>query len=51
VARDAAVVLGAVGGAATCASGAITAYTAEMLMAGSGVRAEVASNRRYAQAK
>jgi hypothetical protein len=73
--------LGAVGGAATCAAvltlfvgalrnaavasvlfttfglavirtlGAIAAYTAEMLMAGSGVRAEVASNRRSAQAK
>jgi hypothetical protein len=81
VALDAAVVLGAVGGAATCAAvltlfvgalrdatvasvlfttfglavictlGAIAAYTAEMLMAGSGVRAEVASNRRSAQAK
>jgi Protein of unknown function (DUF2721) len=76
VALDAAVVLGAVGGGATCASvivlflgalsdptiaevsfltfglalictlGAIGAYTAEMLMAGSGVRAEVAAKRK-----
>ena len=81
VALDAAVVLGAVGGAATCASvivlflgalsdsmiaqvsfgtfglalvctlGAIIAYTAEMLMAGSGVRAEVAANRNIAEPK
>jgi Protein of unknown function (DUF2721) len=78
VALDAAVVLAAIGGAATCASvlvlflgafsdsmvasvsfgtfglalvctlGAICAYTIEMLMAGSGVRAEAAANRRPA---
>lgn len=79
VALDAAVVLGAIGGAATCASvlvlfvgavsdptiasvsfatfglalvctlGAIGAYTLEMLMAGSGVRAEVRANRQAAR--
>jgi hypothetical protein len=79
IALDAAVVLGAIGGAATCASvftlfvgalrdatvasvlfttfgvavactiGAIAAFTAEMLMAGSGVRAEVAAGRRSSQ--
>jgi Protein of unknown function (DUF2721) len=78
VALDSAVVLGAIGGAATCASvlvlfvgavsdptiarisfatfglalvctlGAIGAYTLEMLMAGSGVRAEVRANRKAA---
>jgi len=76
---DMAVVLGAVGGAVTCASvlvlflgavsdpviasvsfgtfglalvctlGAICAYTAEMLMAGSDLRAEVAANRQAAE--
>jgi hypothetical protein len=80
LALDAAVILGAIGGAATCASvltlfvgalrdatiaavlftsfglavictlGAIGAYTAEMLMTGSGVRAEAAANRGPAQA-
>jgi type IV secretory pathway VirB6-like protein len=75
VALDIAVVLGAIGGAATCgavlalflsyllgttiatvllglfglavisALGAIIAYTAEMLMAGTGIRAEVAQSR------
>src|ERR1700758_2779370 len=75
LALDAAVLLGALGGAATCASvltlfvgalrdatvasvlfttfglavmctiGAIGAFTAEMMMAGSGVRAEVAAGR------
>ena len=79
IALDAAVVLGAIGGAATCASvftlfvgalrdatvasvlfttfgtavactiGAITAFTVEMLMAGSGVRAEVAAGRRSSE--
>ena len=79
IALDAAVVLGAIGGAATCASvftlfvgalrdatvasvlftafgiavactiGAITAFTVEMLLAGSGVRAEVAAGRRSSQ--
>jgi hypothetical protein len=79
VALDAAVVLGAIGGAATCASvlvlflgavsdptiarisfatfglalvctlGAIGAYTLEMLLAGSGVRAEVRANRKAAE--
>lgn len=79
IALDAAVVLGAIGGAATCTSvftlfvgalrdatvatvlfttfgiavgctiGAITAFTAEMLMSGSGVRAEVAAGRRSSQ--
>ena len=79
VALDTAVVLGAVGGAATCASvlvlflgalsdstiasvsfatfglalvctlGAIGAYTLEMLMAGSGMRAEVRANRQAAE--
>ena len=78
IALDIAVVLAAVGGAATCGSvltlfvgalrdatvasvlfttfgvavactiGAIAAYTTEMLMAGSGVRAEVAAQRRSA---
>ena len=76
---DAAVVLAAIGGAATCTSvltlfvgalrdatvasvlfttfglavactiGAIGAFTAEMLMAGSGVRAEVAAGRRSSE--
>ena len=76
LALDAAVVLGAVGGAATCAAvlalfvgalreatiasvlfalfglavvcalGAIVAFTTEMLMAGTGIRAEVAQSRR-----
>jgi Protein of unknown function (DUF2721) len=76
---DAAVLLGAIGGAATCASvftlfvgalrdatvasvlfttfgaavactiAAIAAFTAEMLMTGSGVRAEVAARRRSAE--
>ena len=76
IALDVAVVLAAIGGAATCGSvltlfvgalrdatvasvlfttfgvavactiGAIAAYTTEMLMAGSGVRAEVAAQRR-----
>jgi Protein of unknown function (DUF2721) len=79
LALDTAVVLGAVGGAATCASvftlfvgalrdatvasvlfttfglavactiGAIAAFTVEMLMAGSGVRAEVAAGRRSSE--
>jgi hypothetical protein len=79
IALDAAVVLGAIGGAATCASvftlfvgalrdatvasvlfttfgtavactiGAITAFTVEMLLAGSGVRAEAAAGRRSSQ--
>ena len=78
IALDIAVVLAAIGGAATCGSvltlfvgalrdatvasvlfttfgvavactiGAIAAYTTEMLMAGSGVRAEVAAQRRSA---
>jgi hypothetical protein len=78
LALDAAVILGAVGGAATCgavlalllgelqestiasllfglfaiavlcALGAIVAFTAEMLMAGTGIRAEVAAGRRTA---
>ena len=78
IALDVAVVLAAIGGAATCGSvltlfvgalrdatvasvlfttfgvavactiGAIAAYTTEMLMAGSGVRAEVAAQRRSA---
>ena len=79
LALDAAVLLAAFGGAATCASvltlfvgalrdatvasvlfttfgiavmctiGAIGAFTAEMLMAGSGVRAEVAAGRRSSE--
>jgi len=79
VALDAAIILGAVGAAATCASvltlfvgalkdatvaallfttfglavactlGAIGAFTAEMLMAGSGVRATVAAGRRSSE--
>jgi hypothetical protein len=79
VALDAAVVLGAIGGAATCASvlvlflgavsdptiarisfatfglalvctlGAIGAYTLEMLLAGSDLRAEVRANRKAAE--
>ena len=79
IALDIAVVLGAIGGAATCASvftlfvgalrdatvasvlfttfgiavactiGAIMAFTAEMLMAGSGVRAEAAAGRGTSQ--
>jgi hypothetical protein len=79
LALDAAVVLGAIGAAATCTSvftlfvgalrnstvasvlfttfglaiactiGAIGAFTAEMLMAGSGVRAEVAAGRRSSE--
>ena len=79
LALDTAVILGAIGGAATCASvltlffgalknatvasvlfttfglavactlGAIGAFTAEMLMAGSGVRAEVAAGRRSSE--
>jgi hypothetical protein len=79
VALDAAVVLGAIGAATTCASvlvlflgavsdptiarisfatfglalvctlGAIGAYTLEMLLAGSGVRAEVRANRKAAE--
>ncbi|MBV8089885.1 MAG: DUF2721 domain-containing protein [Alphaproteobacteria bacterium] len=78
IALDIAVVLAAIGGAATCGSvltlfvgalrdatvasvlfttfgvavactiGAIAAYTSEMLMAGNGVRAEVAAQRRSA---
>ena len=78
LALDVAVVLGAVGGAATCGAvlalfvgalreatiasvlfalfglavfcslGAICAFTAEMLMAGTGIRAEVAESRRTA---
>lgn len=78
VALDVAVILGAIGGAATCgavlvlfvgalgeaaiaslliglfglavgcALGAICAFTAEMLMAGTGIRAEVAASRRTA---
>jgi hypothetical protein len=78
IALDVAVVLAAIGGAATCGSvltlfvgalrdatvasvlfttfgaavactiGAITAFAAEMMMAGSGVRAEVAAQRRSA---
>ena len=79
LALDAAVLLAALGGAATCASvltlfvgalrdatvasvlfttfglavictiGAIGAFTSEMLMAGSGVRAEVAAGRRSSE--
>jgi Protein of unknown function (DUF2721) len=79
LALDAAVVLGAIGGAATCGSvftlfvgalrdatvasvlfttfgiavactiGAIVAFTVEMLMAGSGVRAEVAARGRSSE--
>jgi len=79
LALDTAVVLGAVGGAATCGSvftlfvgalrdatvasvlfttfglavactiGAIAAFTVEMLIAGSGVRAEVAAGRRSSE--
>jgi len=79
LALDTAVVLGAVGGAATCgavlallvselgkatiapilftlfglavacALGAIMAFTAEMLIAGTGIRAEVAESRRSAE--
>ncbi len=78
VALDVAVILGAVGGAATCAAvltlfvgalreatiasllialfglavacalGAIVAFTVEMLLAGTGIRAEVAESRRTA---
>jgi hypothetical protein len=81
LALDAAVVLGAIAGAATCASvltlfvgalrdatvasvlfttfgiavgctlGAIGAYTVEMMISGSGVRAEVVANRRSCEAK
>jgi hypothetical protein len=35
--------------AVACTIGAITAFTVEMLLAGSGVRAEVAAGRRSSQ--
>jgi len=45
-ATTASILFGLFGLAVVCALGAIVAYTAEMLMAGTGIRAEVAQSRR-----
>jgi hypothetical protein len=43
------VLFGTFGFAVVCTIGAILAYAAEMLMTGSGVRAEVAARRRSSE--